>query len=482
MSDEDESVAAAAAAALGEMHTDEAYSALMGALGKAEGSVKQAVLDGLKKWNKPYTPLPAPVELPEGMEAPPLPGDDLPVKPDKKTIDKLNPYGPGGTPEEPAAPKKKSTIDTSNPYGGPTGLPGVAPAAATPVSKGSIDKDNPYAGLEPSFVASGEPDTWGLEELEEKKTSAGPPREDPSRLPPPPLPVDLMDLSPSSFVTFETASAALNNGSARLVAMQLRGGYGGKHFGAGAVVPFAGGADDDNDGGFEEWAFGNLGLWMRVVGSRTLPGFTLRYGGALTVHVPSGDEVEWSYFGRDPDFLPTVGGLYASYYRHGLHYPDLEDSFKVALRPDFALAFLVGRLAFQIELGFDFVVLGKVRDPLVETRKLDLKDLIIFHAGLGASARPVDWLQLSLELTSVVQAAGSSVRTYMFDREEIGDSAGSEVFITPGITALIPAGRIGSAHVTLALRVPLGEVGSAAGPYQAGPFVILASGFRWTTP
>lgn len=479
---EDEAVAVAAATALGDMHTDEAYSELVGALGKAKGGVRTAVLDGLKKWNKPFTPLPDPVLLPEGKQPPLLPGKSLPVKPKKKMIDKENPYGGSKPPAKKPAPKAKSSIDVSNPYGGSSDLPAGESSFLVLKSKKAIDKENPYAGLQPEKVELGEPDTWGSIEEEVRTYAPAVTEKVVPHLPPPSIPVELMDLTPSSFVTFETLTASLDGGDGRMVGMKIRGGYSGKHFGAGAVIPFAGGTADDNAGGFEEWVFGNLGMWIRFVGSRSFERFTLQYGGVFTMHVPSGDEVSWSHFGRDPDFLPAVTGLYATYYQHGLHYPDLEDSFKVALRPGFSIAFLVGRLAFQIELGFDFLVLGKVSDRVMEDWMRDLEDVVMFHAGLGASARPVDWLQLALELTTVVEVVGTSVRTFRFDGSEIGDPAGSEVFVTPSITALIPAGRVGSGNVTLALRVPLGEVGSSAGAHQMGPILLLSTGFRWTTP
>jgi hypothetical protein len=471
LEDGDVSVAAAAARALGEMHTEEAYAALLASLGSADREeVKKALLDGLRRWNEPFTPLPEPRPLPEGKDPPLLPDSALEVKPGKpKTIDKLNPYGDQPPATSPIPSLETKGIDATNPYGPPSGLPAGPSAAAALKSKGTIDKDNPYEGLPPL-----EEDTWGAEEPEPE-----PDGEPPRPGLPPSLPVELMDLTPASFVSFTAATSSVDDGTGRVTAMQVRGGYSGAHFGAGASIPFSAGASTDPGGGFEEWAFGNLGMWIRYVGSRDLERLVLRYGGTLALYVPSGDEVEWSDFGTDPDLFTSLASLYACYYEHGLRYPNLEDAFKVSLRPDFDIAVLLGPLSFQLELGFDFLVLGKAPDPADSSWKRDVKDLVMFHLGLSAAVQPARWVQLSLELTSVVEVSGKSARTLAFDREVLGDPADSEVLLTPGVTLLLPTGQSGTGHLTLALRVPLGEIGSSAGPYELGPVLVLSSGFRW---
>ncbi len=468
LSDASPQVAAASAHALGGMHTDEAYAALLAALpGAKDDAVKKAVLDGLRRWNEPYTPLPEPRTLPEGKAPPAPPGE---TEPGEKTIDKDNPYGAAapGTP----APVLSKDIDVSNPYGGSTDVQGGPSLSASLKAGSTIDKDNPYEGIAVTYEE--EQDTWG------GATRPEPPVPEPP--PPPPAPptltLSLWDLTPASFVSFEAATASVDDSSGRATVMQIRGGYSGEHLAGGAIIPFAGGASVDPSGGFEEWIFGNLGLWVRYAGSMDLGRATLSLAGALTMHVPSGDNVTWSDFGTDPDYFPSMGALYATYYQHGLMYPDLEDSFKVSLRPDFDIAVAVGPLSFQLELGFDFIVLGKARDRGDPTWMRGLKDLVMFHLGFGARVNPVPWLQLFVELESTVEVTGRSAETWLFDSGFAGERAGSEALITPGVSVLVPVGG-NTAHLTLGLRVPLGEIGSMAGPMQLGPILVLQTGFRW---
>ncbi|MBW2260849.1 MAG: HEAT repeat domain-containing protein [Deltaproteobacteria bacterium] len=469
--DEASAVAMAAARALGDMHTDDAYAALLAALGAVkEDAVKKAVLDALRRWNDPFTPLPEPRTLPAGKQPPPLPGE--PGEPGGKTIDKKNPYGK--TEPGPPPPKITKSIDESNPYGGPSGMQGGPSLSAALKAGSSIDKTNPYEGPSVSYV--GEEDTWGSAP---EPVQTAPEPQPPEPFAPPALTLALWDLTPASSVSFETATASVDNGTGRATVMQIRGGYSGDHLGAGAVIPFAGGASVDPGGGFEEWVFGNLGLWVRYTGAKELGSVTLSYAGAFTMHLPSGDDVTWSDFGTDPDYFTSMGALYATYYNQGLMYPDLEDSFKVSLRPDFDLGVAVGPLSFQLELGFDFIVLGKARAGSGLTWMKDLQDLVMFHLGLGAYVRPTSWLQLFVELESAIEVSGRSAQTWLFDRSFSGDGAGSEVFITPGVSVLLPMGGKNAAHLTLGLRVPLGEIGSSAGPMQLGPILVLQSGFRW---
>jgi hypothetical protein len=163
-------------------------------------------------------------------------------------------------------------------------------------------------------------------------------------------------------------------------------------------------------------------------------------------------------------------------------YPDLEDSFQVALRPDLDIGLTIGPLSFQLELGFDFVVLGKARDRGDRTWMRGLRDLVMFHLGLGTYLQPLPWLQLSVELESTVEVAGRSAETWLFDSSFAGERAGSEALLTPGVSVILPMSGSNAAHLTLALRVPLGEIGSAAGPLQLGPVLVLQTGFRWGRP
>ncbi|MBW2261223.1 MAG: HEAT repeat domain-containing protein, partial [Deltaproteobacteria bacterium] len=76
--DKDVSVGVAAIEALGEMHTDEAYAGLTKLLGTVKAKpLKEAVLEGMRKWNKPFTPLPDPNTLPEGKKTPKLPEPEV---------------------------------------------------------------------------------------------------------------------------------------------------------------------------------------------------------------------------------------------------------------------------------------------------------------------------------------------------------------------------------------------------------------------
>jgi len=468
----DADLATAAAVALGGMHIDSSYKALVSAVGKVEGKVKDAVLDGLREWNEPFTPLPAPNALPEGKEPPPLPGADLPKKPEPPTpIDVTNPYGPSSPSMTPAKPS--SAIDEKNPYGSQP-YPSSGEVIAALKGEGPIDTTNPYHGIGQEETSAGDIAPEALVDEPERGEQKKAPKPAPAG-PAPFLPVEMLCLDPAPFASFEAATAAAGQ-DRRVTAMQVSGGYVGKHLGGGVDIPFAGGAGPDNAGGFEEWSFGNLGLWLRAHGGWRMPHATVLLGGALTMNLPTSDEIEWSVFGRDPDLLPGLGGLYLRYYEHGAWYPDLQNTFKVSLRPDLDLAVIVGILAFQLELGLDVVVLGKAADDTGYVH--DMKDVALLHLGFGSALRPVPWLQVSVEITAVVEMAGTSATSFLLDPAEIGDPAGSEAFVTPALTAIVPVGR-SSGLVTLALRFPLGEVGSASGPLDLGPIIVLSTGMRW---
>ena len=460
------SVAAAAAHALGAMHMQEAYDALLAALGPVNDPiVKKAVHDGLRAWNEPHTPLPDPRTLPEG-KAPPLPGKP---EPGEKTIDKTNPYGKA-TPGPPP-PELKKDIDITNPYGGAPETQGGPSLSASLKAGSAIDKDNPYDDV---VTYEGEEDTWGEAPAPDEPME----EPEPPTLTPPPVTLGLWDMTPASFVSFEVATASVDDGAGRAAFMQIRGGYSGDHMGTGLVIPFAGGASTDTSKG-EEWVFGNLGVWVRYRGAKDLGRLTLGYSGAFTMHLPSGDNVTWSEFGKDPDYFPSMSALYLNYYHQGLMYPDLEDSFKVALRPDLDLSLAIGLLSFQLELGFDFIVLGKPRDRAVPTWTRKLPDLVMFHLGFSARVQPTPWLQLFVELESTIEVTGRSAETFLFDAAFAGERAGSEALVTPGLSILLPLSPGNIAHMTLGLRVPLGEIGSMAGPMQLGPILVLQTGFRW---
>ena len=65
---EDRALALASVSALGDMHTDASYAALVDLLKwtkkNPDPELESALLEGLRKWNKPFDPLPAPKKTP----------------------------------------------------------------------------------------------------------------------------------------------------------------------------------------------------------------------------------------------------------------------------------------------------------------------------------------------------------------------------------------------------------------------------------
>ncbi len=180
---EDPLVAIAAIEALGEMHVDASYDALIDLLADVEDpDAKASIVAGLKKWNKPYKPLPEPKLLPKGKKPPvvPKPGSAPGPKPepepahadappqaaksskqagkcleknaggkkDAKTIDMVNPYGDPGklTTVLHPFPCLAGMIDETNPYVDPAVKPiDVDNPYSVPGAAGKIDEENPYA-------------------------------------------------------------------------------------------------------------------------------------------------------------------------------------------------------------------------------------------------------------------------------------------------------------------------------------------------
>ncbi|MBW2263353.1 MAG: hypothetical protein JRG91_15420, partial [Deltaproteobacteria bacterium] len=255
----------------------------------------------------------------------------------------------------------------------------------------------------------------------------------------------------------------------------------GKYVGGGVIIPFSGASDSATDENQERVVFNNLGLWLRFAGAKEVGSVELRFGGALTVNLPTATRVNWNDWGGiDKNYLPAVGALYSDYYHHGRAYPDLQNTFKASIRPDVDFGVRIGMLSFQLEVGFDFIILGEAfnPDPFWRTR-MDMDEVYLFHLGFGAALQPLPWLQLGMELTSVIELSGVSGQTWGYNRDEVGDPPGSEAFLTPTLSVLLPAGESGSGYLTLGLRVPLGEVGSRAGSLQLDPILIVATGFRF---
>lgn len=535
-SDEDAKVALIAIQALGEMHTDEAYEGLTKLIGKVKDeTLKQAVLDGMRKWNKPFTPLPAPNTLPEGKQVPPIPKPEPPaeVKPEKKPekkieikieetkpppkveikevvkppleakVEKIKPVEPAVlAPDDEGA---RQVLDSAAPdvaacIADHDVQPPVVPAQIALTAGGHLSELHVMREMDfeawecvhsvlsvlefppasKSYLVKYEFTGEVAPEIEEPEVEKEPEVE-PAGPAPPPLPIELWDMAQASFVTFETATASMQDGDARVYSFNLRGGYGGRFFGAGLVIPFSGASDYREQGNNERFIFNNLGLWLKLHGRKEIGSVELIYGGAVTVHFPTASEVQWSEWGeRDRKWLPAMGALYAGYYRHGLVYPDLQNAFKASIRPDFDLGLRIGRLYFQLEAGLDFIVLGSAYnpDPYWQVNR-DLDEVYLLHLGFAAAVQPLAWLQASVELTSVVELSGVSGQTWGYNREEVGDPAGSEVFLTPGLSVLLPVGEAGSGHLSVGLRVPLGEVGSRAGSLQLGPILVVATGFRF---
>lgn len=478
-------VAIAAVTALGDMHIDESYEALMTMLGQVEDAdLKDAVLDGLRKWNEPFTPLPSPVELPPGKDVPDYQGGGMdvvePVKATSKAIDVCNPYDPeSGIPPEKCMevhtdPGKKgqgSGIDTKNPYG---------PMAGTMFSSlglgGSIDPRNPYdlpwtvgatESVPPYFVIQGPP--GGEEEMPEAVFV-------------PPLALDLWNLQGGSLVDYRLVTASTGSRTGRMVSMRIAGEWVGRWIGVGGAIGFGGASTSESATGIESWTAGNLSLWFRHLGSRELGKVTLTWGAALTLSLPTASHIPVpTDDSLGPRYHAAAAAHYASYYQHGLNYPDLENSFKAAVRPDLDIGLVVGPVTLQLELGFDAIVLGETRVPSTGEKK-DLTDVGMMHMGLGLTVRPLRWLQVSMEITSVFELGGTSMATRVFDAELAGRPAHSEAFVTPAVTLLLPVRSEGTIHLLMGVRVPLGDVGSASGPMRLDPMFVMAAGFRFPSP
>jgi hypothetical protein len=550
--DEDKSVALLAVKALGDMHTDDSYAALTKLIGAVkEPEVKDAVLDGLRQWNQPHAPLPAPNELPKGKKVPPMPEpkkvEPVAPPPEEKPGEKPG-KKPGIKVVETKPPQPKVEIKEVQPPPGP----GIEIKEITPGAKGAtvpaklkydeqaalealesasgdVDRcikmhsiEPPYVPVELTLSAGGhvsevyvmrklEPEAWdcirevmtstefppasesyslkheyhgggaiveGDEmEEEEEQEEAEPAKPDL----PPALSIEMWDMAQASTVTFEAATASIDQGGGRVYSMHLRGGFFWRFIGAGVLVPFSGASSRLEDTNNERVIFDNLGIWVRALGSKSFGKVKLSYGGALTVYTPTGTAVQWDILeGRDTTYLPAMGAYYAGYYRQGIAYPDLQESFKASIRPDLDVALAVGPLSFQLELGFDFVILGDAFNPdPFWMASMDLDDVYMFHFGFGSAVLPLPWLQLAMELTGVVEISGRSGQSWAYDNEDTGDRAGTELFVTPSVSLLLPVGKAGSGHLSLGLRIPLGEIGSAAGPMQLDPILVVATGFRF---
>ena len=305
---------------------------------------------------------------------------------------------------------------------------------------------------------------------------------------PPPLFLEMWDLARMSHVSLDVATASTSSlmgqpTEGRLVTMVLEGGWTGKYVGAGASIPFAGGSFVDEREAGERWVLSNLGLWIRHAGAREVGSVVLRWGASLKLDLPTGSDVPgWdagSYDGLPRNYFTAMGALYTDYYRHGQVYPDLEDAFKIGIRPDIAFGVLVGPMAFQVELGFDFIVLGRGQDPGIPGEEIELDNVSMLHFALGAAGRPVDWLQMTVELSVVTELSGQSGQTRIYDTLTTGKPAGSEAYVTPGVVFLLPVGDVGAGHVGVGLRIPLGEVGSSVGPLHLDPILLTTMGFRF---
>lgn len=542
---EDHAVALAAVQALGNMHTQASYNALMKLLGKVDhADLKQAVLAGIKKWNKPFTPLPDPVALPDGKDVPPIPEKEPP--PEEKPEPEKKPE----TAETPAPPKQ---IDIKKVK------PGVQPPSETPAVIGTVEvKPLPPKppSLEPdvetafTILETVEHDVAGcLEDLElEEETitvkvtvSAGggvsqvqvlgdipsparactaaiimelefPPAsasyaleyefpvQCPEQAPPepqkpalalltgpaaPPLMLELSDLTQTSAVSFDTATAKMGAMPGRITTMSIQGGWTYRWIGVGATIPFSGGTaqpDEAEGQSSEHWVMNNVGLWIKHAGSKDLEKLKVRWGASLTFNLPTATSVPFSPFGMSGSFYTAAAALYAGYGAAGEVYPNLEKTLKVAVTPTVGAALDVGPVSFQLQMGFDFVVLDRAMDP-DEGVSRDLDDVTLMHLGFGALVRPLAWLQASLELTSTLQLGGKALRTYQFDSELLGRPLAHEMFVTPGLAFLLPVGQQGSGHISLGLRIPVGQIGGANGnsanPLQLEPILLLSTGFRW---
>jgi hypothetical protein len=251
-----------------------------------------------------------------------------------------------------------------------------------------------------------------------------------------------------------------------------------KFIGGGVTIPLSGASSALPDIQNERHVFNNLGLWLKLAGNKDVGSVKLRFGGALTVNVPSSTEVKWDTFeGQDTRYLPAMGALYADYYHHGTVYPDLQGAFQVAIRPEVDFGLRAGPMTFQVELGFDFILLGSAYNPdSFPPTGMDMDDVYLFHFGLATAVQPIPWLQLAMELTGVVQMAGTSGTSWAYNSE---DAADNEIMLTPSVAFLLPVGERGTGHLSLGLRVPLGEVGSSAGPLQLDPILVVATGFRF---
>jgi hypothetical protein len=539
-SDEDVSVGVTAVKALGEMHSDEAYAGLTKLLGTVkEDQLKEAVLDGMRKWNKPFTPLPAPNTLPGGKKKPKLPQPEVeepppPVvekKPEKKPgkkpvikVEEIKSPGPKKPlvkvekiePIEPPAVKTVPAVLAPDVDGARLAMEAAAPDVADCILEWEV---TPPAVPVQAIISTGGhmSELYFMRDMAPEATSCMhevisgiefPPAsqnysidhkftaeaaeveaegESPAvTLPaisvtPPPLTLDLWDLTRAGSVSFQATTASVGQGEGRVYSFKLRGGYLGKYIGGGVIIPFSGASDPSTSANQERVVFNNLGLWLRVAGAREVGSVELRFGGAVTINLPTATKVNWDDWGGiDKFYLPAMGALYSDYYNHGRAYPDLQDTFKVSIRPDVDFGVRIGMLSFQLELGLDFIVLGEAYnpDPFWQAN-MDMDELYLFHLGFGAALQPLSWLQLGMELTSVIELSGVSGQTWGFNRDEVGDPPGSEAFITPTISVLLPAGEAGSGHLTLGLRVPLGEVGSRAGSIQLDPILIVATGFRF---
>ncbi len=547
-SDADEDVAEAAIIALGDMHTQDAYDALMKLIGKVKSArLKNAVLDGVKKWNKPFVPLPDPVALPDGKTVPALP-TPAPV---------IEPAIEGDATAEPGKPEVPGKDDKVEKVAPPTqvsplavdGAPGVEPSA-TPlkglepdveaafavldtVAQGvascmqSHDLVPPYVPVKVTVSAGGgvsqvavlrslEPEmqscvmgqllplefppaakSYALEyEFQADSMTEAVPGEQPLQGPPststaafswavPSLMLEMQDLTSTSSVAFETVTAKLGAMPGRVTTMKLSGGWTGKWVGFGAVIPFSGATSlpPDVEGNRQEsWVMGNMGLWARHVGKKDMGKLVLRWGFSMSFYLPTGSSIPFSAFEIPPSYQAGAGALMAGYGKSGAVYPNLEKTFKLAIAPCAGVALDLGPVSFQLELGVDAVVLGDAMDP-DEERSSDVTDVSLLHMGLGTAVRPLSWLQVSLELVSVFEVGGRALGTHQYDSEVVGSPIGSEVFITPGLTVLVPVSDAGSAHLALGLRVPLGQIGgyngSPGNTMQLEPILVLASGFRW---
>ncbi len=481
-------VALTAVNALGGMHIDEAYAALMSMLtNEGDPDIEDALLEGLRAWSQPYNALPAPTGLPPGKQVPDFdPAAPAPLEPGqvfkkaKNTIDACNPYDPAAgillqkcqdlvSPQDPTG-KKPSWIDTKNPYG-PSSFSAILSGASS-----DIDVENPYDGIHFPLATS----SAVLLAIQ------APPLPDITMSPvsmifAPPLALELWDLHTGSWVGFETATASTGVGTGRMTSMMISGEWAWRFLGAGATIPF-GVASGPDGGGREVWLAGNIGLWLRHKGSRDLGAVTLRWGAAMTLNIPSGSRIPAPDDGTlDLRTRAATSLLYGQYYQHGTSYPDLENSFRTSVRPDLDIAVIIGPLALQLEMGFDFIVLGKGLDPDTGASR-DLPEVSLLHVGLGAYLRPIGFLQASLEITSVIQLSGTSLITRRFDRDLMGRPAGSEAFIAPGLALLVPLRSAGTLHLTVALRVPLGDIAAVSGPVQLDPVLLLGVGFRFTAP